>query len=53
MESVLQISKGRKCILTACISGGLVLQKQCGVSSSRWLNILVNVGIKILFQNII
>lgn len=42
VESILQISEGRKFILIACISGVLILQKEGGVSSSRWLNILVS-----------
>lgn len=41
VESILQISEGRRFILAAHISGVLILQKEYDVSSSRWLNVLV------------
>lgn len=39
MEPILQTSEGRKLIAH---TGVFILQKECDVSSSRWLNILVN-----------
>lgn len=42
VESILQISEGRKFFLVASMSDILIFQKECDVGSSRWLNILVN-----------